>query len=1452
MKIFYVVFFLWCTCLMLFLLPSAVMGSNSALPCTSAWQFNELLTTANSISDSDRFAHTITIDVKATDNETCHPSKQEKSSATCKSLNDALQMYHGISSVMFYLIAPDEVYYLNFTYKVTNQHTIWFRGNSTWPQAMIPTVRCMENVGLSFINSSNISFSNVKFLNCGSDVQISTTSTNSSTESRIKAGLYFYNCTNVKMHQIQVLNSPQASGVLMYDTDGRVEVCNSTFSNNSVLNLEDHTYAGGGGFAVEFNYYKPGDSDTYDRYYRKNKNSTYSFHNCTFCENVAINSAINHAYIIKRNYYLDTAGQGGGLKLNFQGNAKNNAFHLTNCHFFKNTATWGGGLHIQIDNHSSNNSIKASNCYFLHNSALLELNDTYTAGGAINIITTTQNFNRIHIKDCNFTHNNATKGGGICFYIARQANTDNLLDILIKNSIFESNSARIGSAVCIVAFPIFASGVLPPITIHDSTFLDNHYLYLNPKLNPVHLVGIAAVYVSDIPLSFQNHTIFNSNLGSALTAVGTQLNFTNSFAYFSNNSGDDGGAIALLGAAFILIGPNTSMTFVGNTASRYGGAIYNRYISVERLLSTADCFLRYTEPLVEPDSWKAQFNFSGNRALIGGCSIFTSSIVPCTWTDGNNSNAFHWKNWKFYDSKCNHSSEVQTEPTNFSSSISSLSISDPIKIFPGEIFKIPLSAFDDLGNDITANTIYSAQMQDDKSKSVAQVADGFTYIIANYMSITGKPKSNITLQLQTEGSRTKHVLLNVTIQDCPPGFVCKYSDHNNSDRVHGNSLPLHYIQQIECRCPAEKYMYQNNLRCNQEKFTSRININYWYGPVTVHFGHSNKTLLLMGSIPLVYRTQNIVAESDTSTIELPRYIDKIDERLCGGVHRWGVLCGECIKGYAVAVNSRSYECVPCDKNSTTPGEFIKFLSAYIALTYFPIMIFFILIIFFDIKLASSAAVSFVLYSQIISTGSFLYPQTPHGAAQTIRTILMTVYGIFNLESFAFLMPPFCLNESFTTLHVLCLDYAVALFPLVIIVIIYLPYKCKLVCCNCHCRANQGTADSETVIDADPNSTTSARSISASQRPCCNKPPKSTLIHAFTAFIILSYTKFGLASMKTVFITELFDAQSVSKIQRIYLAGHLGFSDSQFLFPFGVLALLVLVFIVFLPPLLLLGPLQFVDWLADKPRFRCIHKFWPSITIHTLLDTFQGYKPRRRFFAGLHLLLRLALFLVISFSPGLLSQYVLQLIIILIFFALVSLLRPYTKDYYNSLEILLLLNLGVLNSITIYVSNLNYTAGIFTLECILILSPLVYIICFVIWNKAHKKKHYKKVKERIGRHLVNPVKSSSREETEKLFKSNRGDGPFGESINYCSSDDPDEEIFQRAARGNRYRTANIQTHPPSRPGGVYKSVVSILEPQIPKNESQREVREGPSTTNRSDFGIGRQSDGGKSVGSFSDT
>ena len=1378
-------------------------------------------------SASDQFAlfkYFVTVDpvsAKATDNDTCiiSPHDERHSSVFCKSLDHALQIYRGVSSVVIYLAAPTAMYHLNFTYNVTKQQKIWFYGNSSLSPA-IPTIKCSENVGLSFRNSSNISISNIEFVNCGS-VQNSTSRDVSKSASMfqlltITVGLYFYNCTDVSMRQVRVINGSQAIGVIMYDTNGKVEISNSTFAKNSVQKYGSDS--GGGGFAVEFTYCKPGDNtcsnEYYDPLYKRNTNSSYTFDNCIFLENQAVQ---NHSGIINikvsRNYH-DATGQGGGLSIHIKGNAKNNSFILSNSQFIKNNATWGGGLHIEMDDTSTNSLIIVSGCNFSNNSAATVLeskyHDRYTGGGAIDVIATPHDRSTLHIRDCWFTYNQALEGGAVYISIARQTDFDQSLDVVIADSLFESNQARLGSAMVLTNFPVHPRGFLPEIHICDCTFLRNNY---SIKAYPYHPGGRAAVYVSQIPVSFQNSVTFSNNFGSALVAVGTLLNFNDTWiANFSENSSDyDGGAIALLGDATILVGPNTSMIFVGNNASYFGGAIYNRDITEEQLKSTADCFLQYSVPFLDPDNWTAHFNYSGNKAHMGGCSIFTTSLFPCVWNSQSDlSEVFHWNNWKYdhqreSDVKCKHG-EIFTEPGNFTSSIPNWQMPDPIKIYPGHAFTLPLTAYDDLGNNVTNDTIYSAQMLNEHSKSLAKVEPGFTYVASNYISILGRPGNEIKLKLQTEGSRTMHVVLNLTIQSCPSGFVCSKNDTEFDSRCQSSGNMHH----IKCQCPTEEYRYRGHLKCSSEKFLTTIDFKHWYGPV--YLKKFNETKFLMGSVPLSYTD---IHSMSVSTIDLPRSIIEVDKKICGNLNRRGTLCGECIDGYAVAINSQAHECVPC--NSTTPAEFIKFLCAYVVLTYLPITVFFLLIIFFNIKLASSAAAGFVLYAQTISVRHFLYPEAPDGAGRLVQKILMTIYGIFNLESFTFLMHPFCLNKNFTTLHKFCLEYVIAFFPLVMIVVIYLLYKCKALSYKCNCKKRRRRTN-----------------LDLGKKSCCKKP---SLIHAFTAFMLLSYTKFGEASMNTVFITELFNAQGKAQAHRIFLAGHLSFTDRQFLFPFGILAILILVFVVFLPPLLLLGPFQFIDWLADKPRFGFIHRIWPSITIHTFLDTFQGYKPNRRFFAGLYLLFRLARLLTYSFAPDLLSIYIIQLIIILVFLVIISLLRPYANERYNYLDILLFLNLGIMNVLAIYVNEHKFIASIHAVVSVLVTLPLIYMVCFTIWHKTHKRKHYKIVKEKISRRLVNPVRSSRDfEETEQLLTSNDDDDQLVESIDY-SSDDPDDSIFQRAARVNRFRAASIETHPPREPGGVHKSVVSIVEPRMPTSNSVEE--EGEIDTGN-DSGIGRQS------------
>ena len=848
----------------------------------------------------------------AVDGKACHPPVGGgNSSVPCQSLDYAFQAFHSLKSVMFYLASASDTYHVNFSLNVIDQYNIGFYGNDDlYP--IVPTVECKQDVGLSFVNSTNIVVHNINFLHCGT-MQNSTSKDFPNSEPNatqfltIRVGLYFYNCTNVKLYHVQVSNSSQAIGVVIYDTDGVVEVKSCIFANNRAS--DDGSQAGGGGgVTVEFTYCKPGDSTcnktTYDSDFKRNSNSVYLFDNCTFKENIAHNVMANGNYIMPSRSDHDASGRGGGLSVYFKGDAVNNSISITDSHFINNDALWGGGLRIEMNDNTINNTASLLRCVFAQNHAVSAKNGKYTGGGGIHIVTATHYWNdvykskqnsRIQIKDCSINYNQALEGGGICFALARQdkISTDQVIDISVSNSFFEFNQARLGSAVLVINFPIFNDGILSKVKFYNCTFSNNHFILASEALHPA---GIAAAYISEVSTSFQNNTTFYNNTGTALVVVGSQVDFSGSVALFENNRGSDGGAIALLGISSILIGPNTHMTFVNNTASRYGGAIYNRYISNEDLKSNGDCFLRYSQPTVDPAMWEVWFNFSGNEAGLGGCSIYSSSVYPCLWSERyvvDISTVFHWNNeyWHYENRKCEH--EIYTEPNNFS--LHNQSLTDPVQFFPGHTFRLPLEAWDDFEHNVTKDAVYSASVLDSlpQSNSVAEVDPGFTYITSNYIKITGEPGNNISLVMQTEGSRTVHVVLKLTILMCPPGFVLSQGAYNYNPVNIKSILLGASAKKSKCDCPADRKRYRANLKCYFEQFKSKIDVNYWYGPVNIkESGDEPSTPYLMGFAPFAYRftSRDMEFLLNTTSIELPSNRDEVEETLCGNVSRRGVLC----------------------------------------------------------------------------------------------------------------------------------------------------------------------------------------------------------------------------------------------------------------------------------------------------------------------------------------------------------------------------------------------------------------------------------------------------------------------------------------------------------------------------------------------------------------------------------
>lgn len=819
--------------------------------------------------------------------------------------------------------------------------------------------------------------------------------------------------------------------------------------------------------------------------------------------------------------------------------------------------------------------------------------------------------------------------------------------------------------------------------------------------------------MNEIFVAFQESISFLYNSGSALSAVGTQINFDGASTCFIGNKGLLGGGISLLGAAYVVVGESTEMIFVDNYATLYGGAIYNEYTNREDLKSNINCFIRYKTPFTDPPKWTAKFYFFNNTASKKGHSIYSSAIHPCSYGNSDVHQIFCWNStyWKYENATCDD--QIHTQPQSFTLQ-GGRTLSDTVMVYPGHGLNLPIVARDDLGHDVTNDSVYYAYSND---TSVAEVEPGYTHVAANYISITGEPYKKISLVLQTERSSYVHVNLNIQMQPCPLGFV--QSIKGQATLAVKSESPKATLEKSKIKCECyEKRNYQGKLKCRPQEFYSEIHATYWYGPL--NSSEVNHELFLMGPAPLMYLHADRYFRDYR---DLPTSVVDLNKKLCGETNRQGVLCGECIRGYAVAANRPNYECVIC--NHTNTGIFIRNWGIYISLTYCPIIMLLVIMVLFKIKLTSGKFAGYGLFAQMI--GSKIFDPTAgimsyRHVDRTPKTIYLTMYDIFNMKSFAFFVKPFCLFRTSNTLTVMSLDYAIAAFPLLLILVIWIMLQIRNRKC-CAARQNRMSEftsrtgygainDRENTSDEGNETITGPSNDGTRDGGETNTGQQSTswIADSITTSILLSYTKFSLTSLNILNVSQLFDAQGNSQGSRSYFAGQISMDSSEFIIPFALPAAVIILLCLMLPFMLFIT--------ASQKVRNCLS---PDGKILQLVNSFQSCyadKFQFRIFSSVYIFFRLGMLASLVFTQTLVQQYVIQQIAITLMIVLVAFLKPYSESqklYHckcycniNFADTFLFLILGILNTGAIYMlTTENYTIDwMFGVECVLVFLPAI--------------------------------------------------------------------------------------------------------------------------------------------------
>ena len=237
----------------------------------------------------------------------------------------------------------------------------------------------------------------------------------------------------------------------------------------------------------------------------------------------------------------------------------------------------------------------------------------------------------------------------------------------------------------------------------------------------------------------------------------------------------------------------------------------------------------------------------------------------------------------------------------------------------------------------------------------------------------------------------------------------------------------------DCVCGVE---LSGVLRCNDCYKTVDIAAGYCmtYDTTRQYVRENSSSLLIVGDCP--YGPFPNTTNRKFTT--LPTDPTQVNSSQCAPYNRRGLFCGECLEGFGPSVYSFDLHCANCSHMSTRAA-----ISLYLVMELLPITVFYVTVLIFRPVLLTGPQLGYVIGCQgIINTlqysryiySSLFYNLLPPLAVLGHISLLLS--GIWNLEFFHYITPPFCVSEKLRGIHVHMLGFATALFPLLLVSITY--------------------------------------------------------------------------------------------------------------------------------------------------------------------------------------------------------------------------------------------------------------------------------------------------------------------------------------------------------------------------------------------------------------------------------
>jgi len=291
----------------------------------------------------------------------------------------------------------------------------------------------------------------------------------------------------------------------------------------------------------------------------------------------------------------------------------------------------------------------------------------------------------------------------------------------------------------------------------------------------------------------------------------------------------------------------------------------------------------------------------------------------------------------------------------------------------------------------------------------------------------------------------------------------------------------------------------------------------------------------------------------------------------------------------------------------------------------PVTVFFFIVVIFHVSATRGIANAFIFFAQVLTTtfdidGDGTIPlRNITNAADKLKIAYTIPYEIWNLDFFTHLLPSYCLSPHISTLGLISLNYLIAAYPLLLIVIFYAfvsLYNRGIQPVFCLCRP--------------------VHQFFARWQRSWNL--QRSTVDAFATFLVLSYTKFTVVSVFLLTPVPLVDDGGNTVARVLYYDGNVPFLSKEHI-PFFLLALFVLIIFVLVPPIfLLVYPLKISQKVASCIGLKRLCRIETGGRLQMFLDTFQGcYKNGTddlqdcRYFAGVYSVLRTVLFTLYAYT-----------------------------------------------------------------------------------------------------------------------------------------------------------------------------------------------------------------------------